>query len=283
VDRRTFIGALTGGLLAAPLAAGAQQVGKMARMGSLHFNDPPDPPLSPAQIAKSPFWSVMNQRGSVEGQNILVERRYGRSPEQVQANAAELVRLKVDVIFAPTSLATQAAHNATRSIPIVAWSISDPVALGVTQSLGRPSSNVTGVTTITADLWEKRFELLKAILPRVTRVAVLGNPDNPMHPLHLKTTRAAAKSLGLDLRVFEIRRPGDLDGAFTAMTRERAGAFFVLPDPMLFAERNQLARLAVIHRTPAMFEFREFAEAGALMSYGADIADTLRSAAAMVD
>jgi len=153
--------------------------------------------LSPAQIAKSPFWSVMNQRGWVEGQNILVERRYGRSPEQVQANAAELVRLKVDVIFAPTSLATRAAHNATRSIPIVAWSVSDPVALGVTQSLGRPSSNVSGVTTITADLWEKRFELLKAILPRVTRVAVLGNPDNPMHPLHLKTTRAAASPSGL--------------------------------------------------------------------------------------
>jgi putative ABC transport system substrate-binding protein len=104
-----------------------------------------------------------------------------------------------------------------------------------------------------------------------------------MHPLHLKATRAAAKSFGLDLRVFEVRRPGDLDGAFTAMTRERVGALFVLPDPMLFVARDQLARRAVIHRMPAMFEFREFTEAGALMSYGANIADTLRSAAVMVD
>jgi ABC-type uncharacterized transport system substrate-binding protein len=280
MDRRLFIGTLAGSLLAAPLAAEAQQAGKIARMGSLYFGIPP---LSPADIARSPFWPVMNQRGWVEGQNIVVERRYGNSPEQVQANAAELVRLKVDVIFAPTSLATQAAHNATHSIPIVAWSIADPVGLGVTQNLGRPSGNVTGVTTITSDLWEKRFELLKAVLPQVIRVAVLGNPDNPMHPLHLKTTRAAAKSFGLDLQVFEVRRPADLAGAFTAMTRERVAALFVLPDPMLFMERDQLARLAVIHRMPAMFEFREFTEAGALMSYGPDVAHTLRSAAVMVD
>jgi len=280
MDRRTFLGALASGLLAAPLAAEGQPAGKIPRMGSLYFGIPP---FSPADIAKSPFLAGLNERGWVEGQTIVVERRYGDSPEQVQANAAELVRLKVDVIFTPTSLATQAAHNATHSIPIVAWSIADPVGLGVTQSLGRPSSNVTGVTTITSDLWEKRFELLKAVLPQVARVAVLGNPDNPMHPLHLKTTRAAAKSFGLDLRVFEVRRPGDLVGAFTAMTRERVGALFVLPDPMLFVERDQLARLAVIHRMPAMFEFREFTEAGALMSYGADIADTLRRAAVLVD
>jgi putative ABC transport system substrate-binding protein len=267
-------------LLAAPLVAQAQPGGKIPRMGQLYFGVSPS---SPADIAKSPFWRVMNERGWVERQTIVVERRYGDSPEQVQANAAELVRLKVDVIFAPTSLATQAAYNATHSIPIVAWSIADPVGLGVTQSLGRPSSNVTGVTTIASDLWAKRFELLKTVLPQVIRVAVLGNPDNPMHPLHLKATRAAAKYFGLDLRVFEVRRPGDLDGAFTAMTRERVGALFVLPDPMLFVERDQLARRAVIHRMPAMFEFREFTEAGALMSYGANIADTLRSAAAMVD
>jgi putative ABC transport system substrate-binding protein len=124
---------------------------------------------------------------------------------------------------------------------------------------------------------------MKAVLPQVIRVAVLGNPDNPMHPLHLKTTRVAVKSFGLDLQVFEVRRPGDLVGAFTAMTRERVAALFVLPDPMLFMERDQLARLAVIHRMPAMFEFREFPEAGALMSYGPDVAHTLRSAAVMVD
>ena len=280
MDRRTFLLATAGGLLAAPLVAQAQPAGRIARMGSLYFGIPP---LSPADIARSPFWPVMNQRGWVEGQNIVVERRYGNSPEQVQANAIELVRLKVDIIFAPTALATQAAHNATHSIPILAWSISDPVALGVTKTLGRPSSNVTGVTTITSDLWEKRFELLKMILPQVVRVGVLGNPDNPMHPLHLKTTRAAAKSFGLDLRVFEFRRPDDLDRTFTATTYERIGALFVLPDPMLFSQRGQVARLATIHRMPTMFEFREYTDAGGLMSYGPNIADTVRSAAAMVD
>ena len=280
MDRRAFLASFAGGLLAAPLASAAQSAGKIACMGALYFGLPP---LSPAEIAKSPFWAVMNQQGWVEGQNIVVERQYGNSPEQVQANATELVRLKVDVIYAPTSLATQAAHNATHSIPIVGWSLSDPVALGVTKTLGRPSSNVTGVTTITADLWEKRFELLKEILPQIIRVGVLGNPDNPMHPLHLNKTRAAAKSFGLDLRVFEVRRPDDLDRTFTATTYERVGALFVLPDPMLFSQRGQVARLATIHRMPTMFEFREYTEAGGLMSYGPNIANTLRSAAAMVD
>jgi ABC-type uncharacterized transport system substrate-binding protein len=281
LNRRVFLGALAGSvLLDTRLTATEQQTGKIARMGALYFGLPP---LSPAEIAKSPFWLVMNQRGWVEGQNIIVERRYGHSPEQVQSNAAELVRLKVDVIFAPTSLATQAAHNATRSIPIVAWSVADPVGLGVTRTLGRPSSNVTGVTTITSDLTGKRFELLKVVLPQIIRVAVLGNPDNPMHPLHMKATRAAAESFGVDLRPLEIRRPDDLDRVFTTMNRERVGALFVLPDPMLFVHRDQVARLAAIHRMPAMFEFREYAEAGGLMSYGPDIADTLRRAAVMVD
>ena len=272
MDRRTFLGTLAGGLLAPPLAAETQQVGKMFRIGGLGSGTP--------EVLRQ----ALREVGYVEGLNLAIEwRGADGKPERFGDLAGELVRLKVDVIVATNPAATFAAKRATASIPIVMVNTPDPVQLGLVVSLGRPGGNVTGTTTLSADLSVKHLELLKEAVPRAVRIAVLCNPSNPWHPLALKGAEAAARSLAVHLQVLEARGPGGLDNAFATMTRDRAEAVLVLADPMTFFHRKRLADLAAKRRLPAMYGLREHVEAGGLMSYWAQQAELYQRVGSYVD
>ncbi len=223
--------------------------------------------------------------GWVEGQNIVIEYRsaegrYDRLPDL----AADLVRLKVDIIAAAGTAATTAAKNATRAIPIVMIGVGDPVGLELIASLARPGGNVTGLTfSVGMETAGKGLELLKEALPKVRRVAVLTNPANPGQPLALKNVKAAARSLGMQLQLLEARGPDEFDGTFAAMAKERVGALLVVSEAMFNIHRVRLADLAARNKLPSMHGFREDAEAGGLMSYGPDLADLCRRSATYVD
>jgi len=273
VNRRAFIGTLGLGLLAAPLAAGAQPAGKIFRIGILG--------LGSSELLRQ----TLREVGYVEGLNLALEWRdpEGKT-ERFGDLAADLVRLKVDVIVAINPAATFAAKRSTPSIPIVMVNTPDPVQLGLVVSLGRPGGNITGTTTLSADVSIKQLELLKAAVPRAVRIAVLWNPTNPWHPLALKGAEAAARSLALQLHAVAVRGPEELDAAFAAMTRERAGAVLVLADPMTFYHRARLADLAAKRRLPTMYGgSRGYVEAGGLMHYWADQADLYRRVGSYVD
>jgi putative tryptophan/tyrosine transport system substrate-binding protein len=272
MDRREFVGSLAGGIVAAPLTAEAQQAGKMFRIGVLGVG-------SPELLRQS-----LREVGYVEGLNLAIEWRDAEGkPERFDDLAAELVRLKVDVIVAANPAATFAAKRSTASIPIVMVNTPDPVQLGLVVSLGRPGGNVTGTTTLSADLSIKQLELLKEAVPRAVRIAVLWNPSNPWHPLALQGLEAAARSLAVQLQILEVRGPEELDNAFAAMTKERAGAVLVLADPMTFFHRTRLADLAAKRRLPAMYGLRQYVDAGGLMSYWAHQADLYRRVGSYVD
>ena len=226
----------------------------------------------------------LREAGYIEGQNLTIEWRNAEGrPERFGELAAELVRLKVDVIVASTPAAIFAAKKATASIPIVMVHTPDPVQLGLVASLGRPGGNITGTTTLSADVSVKQLELLKEAIPRVARVAVLWNPVNPWHPLARKAAGSAARSLATQLRSVEVRAPDELEAAFAAMTRDRADAVFVLSDPMTFFHRARIADLALKRRLPTMHGVRGYVDAGGLMSYWAYQDDLYRRAASYVD
>jgi ABC-type uncharacterized transport system substrate-binding protein len=194
------------------------------------------------------------------------------------------VRLKVDVIFAFTATAVQAAKNATKEIPIVMGASGDPIELGFVQSLARPGGNITGlVTNAGSEIFGKQLELLKESVPKVTRVALLSNPANLQAPLQLKATRSAASGLAVTLITFEAKEPRNIDEAFAAMKKERVGGLTVLPDPMLLAQRQKIAELAAKHRLPAIYGIPEFVESGGLMAYATNRLDIFRRAATYVD
>ena len=220
--RRKFIGTLAGGLVTAPLAAGAQQAAKAYRLGLLGGS----PPNSPGgRRAWEGFFQGMRELGYVEGQNILVEGRwYGERTDRLPALAAELVRLKVDVIVAGAAPAPEAAQRATSTIPIVMANHNDPVGSGLVASLARPGRNVTGMSTLAPELVGKRLQLLKEAIPGISsRVAVLSNPTMPSQALELREAKVAAGSLKVQLQLLEARAPSDFAGAFSAMMKERAG------------------------------------------------------------
>ena len=220
----------------------------------------------------------------MEGQNIAIEHRSSDGKfERLSDLATDLVRLKVDVIVAPASQNVLAAKQATRTIPIVMANSLDPVGTGLVSSLARPGGNVTGLSGLSLETVGKQLELFKEIVPRVSRVAVLGNPTNQMYPLWLGEVKVAARSLRVQLQTLEARGPDDFERAFVAMTRERAGALFVLGDGMFLLHRTRIAELAAKHRLPAMYPTKEFADAGGLMVYGASLRDNFRRAAAYVD
>ncbi len=270
--RRAFIGAVTLGVLTAPLAAEAQQAGKMFRIGALGVG------------SLEPLRQSLRELGYVEGLNLAIEWRDAEGKtERFGDLAAELVRLKVDVIVAANPAATFAAKKSTASIPIVMVNTPDPVQLGLVVSLGRPGGNITGTTTLSADLSIKQLELLKEAVPRAVRIAVLWNPSNPWHPLALKGVEVAARSLAVQLQSLEVRGPEELDNAFAAITRERAGAVLVLSDPMTFFHRTRLADLAAKRRLPTMYGVRGYVDAGGLMSYWAHQADLYRRVGSYVD
>jgi putative tryptophan/tyrosine transport system substrate-binding protein len=235
-------------LLATPLAAGAQQAAKTPRIG------------------------------------VLTARSASDSFPRLPDLAAELVRLNVDVIFAPGSAETEATQNATRTIPIIMATVGDPVGRGAIASLPHPGRNVTGLSySVGYEIFGKQLELLKEAVPKVSRVAVLGNPRNPHYGPALREAQVAGRSLGVQLQVLEARDPNEFDRAFTAMVKQRAEALLVLADPMSLQHRTPLAQLAGKNRIPSIYGFREYVDAGGLLSYGPNLSDLFRRAATYVD
>ena len=279
IDRRTFLAGTSAVLLAAPLAVEAQQAGKVPRIGVLW-------PYSPAIAA--PFGDAFRQGlgrlGYVEGRNIALEERWaGGKFDRLASLAAELIRLKVDVLVTASTPATQAAQQATKTTPIVMTLVSDPVDSGFVANLANPGGNVTGLSYMHPELSRKRLELIKDVIPKVSRVAVLSNPSNPsIRPL-LRETEAAARVLSVQLQVVEARDSGQLDSVFVAMSKERARALVVMPAAVFQDQRRRIVDLAAKSRLPAMYPWREAVEAGGLMAYGASGRDILRRAAAYVD
>jgi ABC-type uncharacterized transport system substrate-binding protein len=280
VRRREFMAIVGGVVLTWPLHARAEDHRKVRRIGYL---------AGASAAAGSRFLEAFRQRlrelGWAEGQNIVVEHRYADGKfERLPDLAAELVRLKVEVIVATPTPAAVAASNATTTIPIVMRGVGDPVGLGLVSSLGRPGGNVTGLSySVGTETLGKGLELLKEAVPEVQRVAILSNPANPMHHLALSDVKRAARVLGLQLQPPEARGPEGFDDAFALVTSERADALLVIADSMFFIHRARLADLAVRNRLPSMYGNREAVEAGGLMSYGADFASQFRQAAVYVD
>jgi putative tryptophan/tyrosine transport system substrate-binding protein len=265
-------------LLAAPLVTRAQPVGK-PRIGYLSSN-----PRSDTQDAIDAFRARLRDLGRLDGQNVLIEYRYADGKhESLPQLAAELVRLKVDVIFAFGTPASRAAKNATSTIPIVFGVVSDPLAAGLVASLTRPGGNVTGVTPNNPELSAKRVSLLKEAVPAAARMSVLTNPDFPAVSHMVAETRLGAQSLGVELQILEVRQPAKLATAFAAMTKAGAKGLLVLADPMFIAQRPRIVELARSHRIPAMYHLRHFVEAGGLISDGAEYVEVFRQSADLVD
>ncbi len=274
-----LIVALAIGFLAAPLFADAQQPTKVPRIGLLS-------PFSPSDTAlwHQAFRQGLRDLGWVEGKNISIEYRYaeGRT-DRLPDLAADLVRLKVDIIIASVTTDALAAKKATRTIPIVMASVGDPVASGLVGSLARPGDNITGLSQIAPELVGKRLELLKEIVPKLSRVAVLWRPEADSSPLAWKESQLPARALGLQVHSMEVRNSDDFDKAFEDATRARAGALAVTPDPLFVRNLKRIADLAAKNRLPSIFHLREFADSGGLVAYGVDRADMFRRAATFVD
>ena len=281
MNRRSFVGTLGLGLLAAPLAAEAQQAGKVPRIGFLGTASPSN--RSPGLDA---FRQGLRELGWVEGQNIVIHYRLAEgSLDQAKTLAAELAQLKVDIIVTVGSQGVAAAKNATETIPIVMIAGSaDPVGLGIIASLARPGGNVTGSSfSVGPEFAGKLLELLKETVPKVRRVAILSNPVSPVQPLFIREVSVAARSLEVQLQLLEARDPDEFQAAFAAMAKERVGALLVVSDVIFNNHRTRLADLAARSRLPAADGVRESVEAGGLMSYGPSILDSYRRAATYVD
>ncbi len=278
IPRRTFLAIVTGGLLAATLPAGAQQVGKVYRVGFLWDS----PAMFPDAIAA--FRQGLRDLGWVEGQNIVVEHRWSEGRfERLPDLAAELVRLKVDVIIAPSSIYTGAAKRATTTIPIVFVSHADPIGSGHVATLARPGGNITGLSLMMTETNAKGLELLKEAVPGLARVAVVWDPATPSHRPGLDAVEIRGRALGLRIQPVPVRSATEFDSAFSAIVRERASGVLVLSTPLFIAQARQLADLAMKHKLPTMFGPKEHAQAGGLLSYGPDRADLWRRGATFVD
>ncbi|HEX9818081.1 MAG TPA: ABC transporter substrate-binding protein [Methylomirabilota bacterium] len=275
--RRTALVVLTLGLAVSSPLGHAQTTGTIPRIGLLRTNarGAPDP-------AAEGFRRGLHELGYVEGQSIQLEYRWAEGrPDRLPALAAELAAINVDVIVTGGEQAILAAKRATMTIPIVMGASNDPVGAGLIASLARPGGNVTGMTILSGER-RRRLELLKEVLPRLSRVAVLSNPAFPGTALDLRQTRDAARTLGLTLEEIEVRRAADLETAVSA-ARQRAQAVIALADPFFTAHRARIVDLTTRHRLPGMYYWAEFAEAGGLMAYGPSLLDLYRRAATRVD
>ncbi len=258
----------------------AQQPTKIARIGYLTGATP----IGQAARIEA-FRQGLRELGYVEGQNVTIEYRWADGKfEQLPDLAAELVRLKVDVIVAVVTQASLAAKKATGTIPIVMVGVSDPVGSGLVASLARPGTNITGTSSMTAEIVGKLLELLKETVPKISRVAALWNPANSVfQALQLRETEVAARALGVQLQILEARGPDEIDRAFAAMVKERTKALLILGDPVFTSHRKRIADLAAKYRVPAVSGTREYVEAGGLMAYGPSFPDMHRRAATYVD
>ncbi len=263
-------------LLSFTIPAQAQQAKKVPRIGYLRFIE------FPAYDAA--FRKGLSDLGYVERENIQVEYRFaGGNLARLAEFAAELVSLKVDVIVAGSTQSIDAAKRATKTIPIVFPVTFDPVESGFVASLARPGGNLTGLSTVNPDAAAKRVELLKEAIPGISRLAVLRNPINSGSQFPLKETEAGAKQFGLQLQTLEARSPEELEGAFRLAASERSSALIIIVDALFNAHQQRISDLAIKHRLPAMFDSAQYAEAGGLISYGANLSDLFRRAAIYVD
>ena len=280
MDRRVFVTGMTGGLLVAALAAGAQPPSKVSRIGYLEFGS-----AAPGTPHLEAFRKGLRQLGWVEGQNIAIEIRYADGKQdRLPEFAAELVNLKVDLIFASSTPAALAAKRATMTIPIVIGFVADPVGSGLVRHLAQPGRNVTGWTHLAGlELNAKRLDILKQAIPGATRIGALWNPANPIHAPSLKEIEAAARRLKVQLHPAGVQEPEQLEGAFSAMAEARVQALTVPPDGMFLAYQARIINLAARHRIPTMYGVREHAEAGGLMAYGVNLPEMYRNGAFFVD
>jgi ABC-type uncharacterized transport system substrate-binding protein len=279
MDRRSFIVTLAGGLLAAPLAAGAQPAGRVPRIGYLV-----GAAREQASHLVKPFENGLRDLGYVPGRDVMIEYRFADGKlERLPQLAQDLVRLKVDVIVTGSNTHVIAAKQATTTIPIVMVYVLDPVGAGLVASVSRPGGNVTGLSQdVSAEISGKRLALLKELVPKLSRVAVLVTPPVAV-PATLKAIEAAARTLRMTVVRFDARGPADLEGVFAAMIRARSDALVVNGGPAQFNMRTQIAQLALRHRLPSLSRITEDVEAGGLMSYGASVSDEWRRAAVYVD
>ncbi len=277
--RKVFLLTVTLGVLAAPLSSEGQPPTKVPRIGLLWTS-----PLPAVSHLTGAFRQGLRELGYVDGQNIAFEVRSAEGRvERLPDLVADLIRLKVDVIVAGGTPAPLAAKRATTAIPIVMTAAGDPVGSGLVASLARPGGNITGLSILAPELGGKRLQLLKVVVPGVSRVAILWNAANPYPVLVWRETEAAAPALGVHLQSLDVRGPDDLEGAFAAATRWRAGALITVEDPLTFGQRIRIVDFAARSRLPAIYGSREFVDAGGLMSYGASFTDLARRAATYVD
>jgi len=288
VERRAFLGAVTGGLLAAPLAAEAQEsTKKMARVGILGAGPTPSPEDLAKSVATNPLWLTMRQLGWAYGENMIVERRFGQTPAELRAGAADLVRLKVDVLFVGSAALAKLLQQETRTIPIVV-SASGLAGAGLIDSLARPGSNITGVQSFGYDLVPKRLELLKTLVPNLSKVAVLQEDVTLSEVPELRTqydrqAAIAARALGIELHTFVMHRAGEFAAAFGGMKKNRDHGLLVMNTPFTFAHRREVIDLAATNRIVAVYEHHLYVQQGGLMCYGVNISEMSRRAAVYLD
>jgi putative ABC transport system substrate-binding protein len=280
LGRRQFL-TLLSGAATWPLAVRAQQGSTVRRIG---FLLPGGARTTVVRAQLEAFRQALKEYGWIERQNISVEYRFAEGKEDALAEiAVELVRLQLNVIVTEGTAATRAAKTVTQTIPIVMATSADPVGNGLVASLYRPGGNVTGPSLQTAELAGKRLQLLTEIVPGLARVAVLSNPLNPSIAAVVDQTKAAAQLLSIEMHVAEVLGPDQFESAFAAITRARAGALIVLPDPMLYGQHPRVVTFTTASHLPALFPEKEVVEAGGLIAYGPSIPASFRRAAAYVD
>jgi len=281
--------ALALGLVLAPLGVEAQKSEKMARVGILGIGPVPSPQDLAMSVSTNPFWMSMGQLGWVDGQNMVVERRFGESVDQLRTGAADLVRLKVDILFVSSAGLAKILQLETKTIPIVIGRADeDLVAAGLVDSLRRPGGNITGSQLLNDDLIPKRLELLKALVPNLSKVALLREDVTtsalPQVPAQYGQEIAiAARGLGIEVHTFIVRRAEDLAIAFLGMKKNHDQGVVVMSPAFMFVHRKAVIDLAAAHRIPAIYELRVFVEPGGLMSYGVNVSEMQRRAAIYVD
>jgi len=277
MDRRAFLSTAGIGLMSVPAVARAQQAGKVYRIGYLSLSPGPG-------YGTEAFRQGLRELGYVEGRNLIIEYRWAAGKkERLPDLVAELVRLKVEVIVTSVTPAAEAAKRATTTIPIVMAAVGDPVGSGLVASLARPGGNVTGLTLLSTELAGKRLQMVRELIPKATRVAVLAYRGTSVTRLFLEEMRGRARQMGIQLVVQEVDQAGDLPSAFAAMQRERTQALVVQVSPLTADNTERIIELAAQHRLPAMYDVRSFVEAGGLVSYGPSLAEMFRRAAYYVD
>ena len=276
MDRRAFMGTAAGGLLIAPLAALAQQTAKVSRIGYLRRTS-----REPADIEALRLG--LRELGYVEGQNLVIDERYADGvAARLPDLARELMQLKVQVFVVDGGTTVRAVREVIGATPLVFTLVGDPVAMGVVRSLDHPGGTMTGLTTFNVVLAAKRLQLLREAVP-ATRVGVLNNPSNPAPPAQAESLTGAARSLGIDLMRVNAQSPGELAEAFAKMSQAGVTALLVDNDAMFFSQRARIVDLAAMHKLPAVYGEREFADGGGLMAYAANYAAIFRRAATYVD